>query len=55
MNHQIANKLAAVFIAVLMNVLVLGSVSYLFAPPQTAMAQHVQEQRGTHVQSRGVV
>jgi hypothetical protein len=49
MNHQIANKLAAVLFAVLMNALVLGSVSFLFAAPQTAMSGPV-----THPTSVGV-
>ena len=44
MNHQIANKLAAVVLAVLMNGLLLGSMSYLFAGPQTAMSSPAQVQ-----------
>ena len=38
MNKHIATKLAAAALAVLMNGVVLGSVTSLFARPQTGMA-----------------
>lgn len=39
MTHQITHKLAAVVFAILVNGVMLGSVSYLFTPPATAMSQ----------------